>query len=324
MLFELTSLKTLQVFFKIIIFHILVLNIYLMAVKKFIDYLLFEKKYSNHTAVAYKKDIEMFESFLSKKFPQSNSLNVNYSLIRSWIVKLVSDKISNRTINRKISSLNSYYKFLVKINAIKLNPLTNHKALKMSKKLQVPFSETEIMSVLSLIETDSFEGLRNKLIVELFYSTGMRRTELVNLQLNDVDISKSQLKVLGKRNKERFIPLLQTVIETYKAYIIVRSTLKSLNRSKFIFLTKNGQRVYDKLVYRVITNYFDSVSSKVKKSHHILRHSFATHLLNNGADLNSVKELLGHSSLAATQIYTHNNMAELQKVYKKAHPRAVS
>ncbi len=295
-----------------------------MAVKKFIDYLLFEKKYSNHTAVAYKKDIEMFESFLSKKFPQSNSLNVNYSLIRSWIVKLVSDKISNRTINRKISSLNSYYKFLVKINAIKLNPLTKHKALKMSKKLQVPFSETEIMSVLSLIETDSFEGLRNKLIVELFYSTGMRRTELVNLQLNDVDISKSQLKVLGKRNKERFIPLLQTVLETYKAYIIVRSTLKSLNRSKFIFLTKNGQRVYDKLVYRVITNYFDSVSSKVKKSPHILRHSFATHLLNNGADLNSVKELLGHSSLAATQIYTHNSMAELQKVYKKAHPRAVS
>jgi len=295
-----------------------------MAVKKFIDYLLFEKKYSNHTAVAYKKDIEMFESFLSKKFPQSNSLNVNYSLIRSWIVKLVSDKISNRTINRKISSLNSYYKFLVKINAIKLNPLTKHKALKMSKKLQVPFSETEIMSVLSLIETDSFEGLRNKLIVELFYSTGMRRTELVNLQLNDVDISKSQLKVLGKRNKERFIPLLQTVLETYKAYIIVRSTLKSLNRSKFIFLTKNGQRVYDKLVYRVIINYFDSVSSKVKKSPHILRHSFATHLLNNGADLNSVKELLGHSSLAATQIYTHNSMAELQKVYKKAHPRAVS
>jgi integrase/recombinase XerC len=294
-----------------------------MAVKEFIDFLLFEKKYSNHTAVAYKKDIEMFELFLSKEFSKSKASNANYAQIRSWIVKLVSDKISNRTINRKISSLNSYYKFLVKINAIKLNPLTNHKALKMSKKLQVPFSETEIMSVLSLIETDSFEGLRNKLIVELFYSTGMRRTELVNLQLNDVDISKSQLKVLGKRNKERFIPLLQTVLETYKAYIIVRSTLKSLNRSKFIFLTKNGQRVYDKLVYRVITNYFDSVSSKVKKSPHILRHSFATHLLNNGADLNSVKELLGHSSLAATQIYTHNSMAELQKVYKKAHPRAV-
>ena len=295
-----------------------------MAVKKFIDFLLFEKKYSNHTAVAYKKDIEMFELFLSKKIPKSNSLNANYSLIRSWIVKLVSDNISNRTINRKISSLNSYYKFLVKINAIKLNPLTNHKALKMSKKIQVPFSETEIINVLNLIETDSFEGLRNKLIVELFYSTGMRRTELVNLQLNDVDIFKSQVKLLGKRNKERFVPLLQTVLETYKAYIIVRSTLKSSDRSNFIFLTKNGQRVYDKLVYRVIINYFDTVSSKVKKSPHILRHSFATHLLNNGADLNSVKELLGHSSLAATQIYTHNSIAELQKVYKKAHPRAVS
>ena len=300
------------------------LNNHLMAVKKFIDFLLFEKKYSNHTAVAYKKDIEMFELFLSKKIPKSNSLNANYSLIRSWIVKLVSDNISNRTINRKISSLNSYYKFLVKINAIKLNPLTNHKALKMSKKIQVPFSETEIISVLDLIETDSFEGLRNKLIVELFYSTGMRRTELVNLQLNDVDIFKSQVKLLGKRNKERFVPLLQTVLETYKAYIIVRSTLKSSDRSNFIFLTKNGQRVYDKLVYRVIINYFDTVSSKVKKSPHILRHSFATHLLNNGADLNSVKELLGHSSLAATQIYTHNSIAELQKVYKKAHPRAVS
>ncbi|MBT4916710.1 MAG: tyrosine-type recombinase/integrase [Formosa sp.] len=295
-----------------------------MAVKEFIDFLLFEKKYSNHTAVAYKKDIEMFELFLSKEFSKSKASNANYAQIRSWIVKLVNANISNRTINRKLSSLNSYYKFLLKINAIGLNPLTKHKALKMSKKLQIPFSETEIISVLNMIEIDSFEGLRNKLIVEMFYSTGMRRIELVNLQLSDIDVAKSQVKVLGKRNKERFIPLLQTVLDTYKGYMAVRSSIKNSETSKFIFLTKNGLRVYDKLVYRVIINYFDTISSKVKKSPHILRHSFATHLLNNGADLNSVKELLGHSSLAATQIYTHNSITELKKVYNKAHPRTIS
>ena len=292
-----------------------------MAVKKFIDFLLFEKKYSQHTAVAYEKDIEMFEKFLLREFSESKLSNANYSQIRSWIVKLVNTNITNRTINRKVSSLNSYYKFLLKIQSIEFNPLTKHKALKVSRKLQIPFSETEITSVLNLIETDSFEGLRDKLIVELFYSTGMRRTELVNLQLSDVDISQGQLKVLGKRNKERFIPLLSTVIRTYQAYLIERSNLKEVQDSKSLLLTRKGFKIYEKLVYRVIANYFDTISSKVKKSPHILRHSFATHLLNNGADLNSVKELLGHSSLASTQVYTHSSVAELKKVYEKAHPR---
>lgn len=295
-----------------------------MAVNKFIDFLLLEKKYSQHTALAYQRDIEMFQSFLTKEFSSSKVLDANYSQIRSWIVKLVSTNITNRTINRKVSSLNSYYKFLLKIEAIELNPLVKHKALKVSKKLQIPFSEIEITSVLNTIDTDSFEGLRNKLIVELFYSTGMRRVELVNLQLTDTDISQKQVKVLGKRNKERFIPLLPNVIKTYQAYLDARSKLKLVTDSKTLFLTAKGIKVYDKLVYRVITNYFDTVSSKVKKSPHILRHSFATHLLNNGADLNSVKELLGHSSLAATQVYTHNSVAELKKVYEKAHPRTLS
>ena len=294
-----------------------------MAVKKFIDFLLFEKKYSQHTAVAYEKDIEMFEKFLLREFSESKLSNANYSQIRSWIVKLVNTNITNRTINRKVSSLNSYYKFLLKIQSIEFNPLTKHKALKVSRKLQIPFSETEITSVLNLIETDSFEGLRDKLIVELFYSTGMRRTELVNLQLSDVDISQGQLKVLGKRNKERFIPLLSTVIRTYQAYLIERSNLKEVQDSKSLLLTRKGFKIYEKLVYRVIANYFDTISSKVKKSPHILRHSFATHLLNNGADLNSVKELLGHSSLASTQVYTHSSVAELKKVYEKAHPRTL-
>ena len=292
-----------------------------MAVKKFIDFLLFEKKYSQHTAVAYEKDIEMFEKFLLREFSESKLSNANYSQIRSWIVKLVNTNITNRTINRKVSSLNSYYKFLLKIQSIEFNPLTKHKALKVSRKLQIPFSETEITSVLNLIETDSFEGLRDKLIVELFYSTGMRRIELVNLQLSDVDISQGQLKVLGKRDKERYIPLLSTVLRTYQAYLIERSNLKEVQNSKSLLLTKKGFKIYEKLVYRVIANYFDTISSKVKKSPHILRHSFATHLLNNGADLNSVKELLGHSSLASTQVYTHSSVAELKKVYEKAHPR---
>ena len=295
-----------------------------MAVKKFIDFLLLEKKYSQHTAVAYQKDIEMFELFLARESSKSKVSDANYSQIRSWIVELVSTNITNRTINRKVSSLNSYYKFLLKIQSIELNPLTKHKALKVSKKLQIPFSEKEITSVLNSIETDSFEGLRDKLIVELFYSTGMRRIELVNLQLSHVDSSQGQVKVLGKRNKERFIPLLSTVLKTYQAYLIKRSSLKEVRDSKVLLLTRKGLKIYEKLVYRVITNYFDVISSKVKKSPHILRHSFATHLLNNGADLNSVKELLGHSSLAATQVYTHNSVAELKKVYEKAHPRTLS
>ena len=295
-----------------------------MAVKKFIDFLLLEKKYSQHTAVAYQKDIEMFELFLARESSKSKVSDANYSQIRSWIVELVSTNITNRTINRKVSSLNSYYKFLLKIQSIELNPLTKHKALKVSKKLQIPFSEKEITSVLNSIETDSFEGLRDKLIVELFYSTGMRRIELVNLQLSHIDSSQGQVKVLGKRNKERFIPLLSTVLKTYQAYLIERSNLKEVQDSKTLLLTRKGLKIYEKLVYRVITNYFDVISSKVKKSPHILRHSFATHLLNNGADLNSVKELLGHSSLAATQVYTHNSVAELKKVYEKAHPRTLS
>lgn len=292
-----------------------------MAIKKFIDFLLLEKKYSHHTAIAYQKDIEMFQLFLSREFPESKLSDVNYSQIRNWIVELVNTNITNRTINRKVSSLNSYFKFLLKIQSVEFNPLRKHKALKVSKKLQIPFSEIEITSVLSSIETDSFEGLRDKFIVELFYSTGMRRKELVNLKLSDVNLSQGQVKVLGKQNKERYIPLLPNVLDTYQAYIIKRSNLKVIKDLTALFLTRKGVKVYEKLVYRVIINYFDTVSTKLKKSPHILRHSFATHLLSNGADLNSVKELLGHSSLAATQVYTHNSVSELKKVYEKSHPR---
>ena len=295
-----------------------------MLVQKFIDYLLLEKKYSQHTVVAYQNDIETFQTFLIKEFSASEVSEANYSQIRSWIVQLVDSDISNRTINRKLSSLNSYYKFLLKIQSIESNPLAKHKALKVSKKIQIPFSEVEVNSVLESIHTDTFEGLRDKLIVELFYSTGIRRIELVQLQLQDVDVSQGLIKVLGKRNKERFIPLLPMVIKTFEAYCMERSQLETIKDASVLFLTKKGTKIYEMLVYRVITNYFGSISSKVKKSPHILRHSFATHLLNNGADLNAVKELLGHSSLAATQVYTHNSVAELKKVYEKSHPRTLS
>jgi integrase/recombinase XerC len=295
-----------------------------MHIQKFIDYLLLEKKYSQNTVVAYKNDIEAFQLFLTQEFSDSNISKANYSQIRTWVVQLVDSKISNRTINRKVSSLNSYFKFLLKTTSIELNPLVKHKALKVSKKIQIPFSETEVNSVLNNIDTNTFEGLRDKLIVELFYSTGIRRIELVQLQLKDIDLSQGLIKVLGKQNKERFIPLLPTVMDTIEAYLSKRLKLVTITNPFVLFLTKKGTKVYEMLVYRVITSYFDNISTKVKKSPHILRHSFATHLLNNGADLNAVKDLLGHSSLAATQVYTHNNVSELKKVYEKSHPRNLS
>jgi len=293
-----------------------------MSFKPFTNYLLLEKKYSPLTINAYQKDLESFQKFNQKQFDEVHIKAVNYSQIRSWIIFLVESGITNRSINRKISSLNTFYKFLLKVDSIKVNPLAKHKALKTSKKVQIPFSENEIKSVLKDFNfDDSFEGIRDKLIIELFYSTGIRRIELVQLKLVDIDLSNQTLKVLGKRNKERLLPLLNTVIETIKEYLIKRQELDSIRDETYLFLTKKGVKIYETLVYRIINDYFSRASTKVKKSPHILRHSFATHLLNQGADLNAVKELLGHSSLAATQVYTHNSIAELKKVYAKTHPR---
>ena len=293
-----------------------------MYIKAFTDYLLLEKKYALHTVKAYKKDIESFKEFCISEFQVSNLKEVNYSEIRSWIVSLSQNEISNRSINRKLSALNSFYKFLLKTETIQINPLAKHKALKTSKKVQIPFSQTEIENVLNLLDfDDSFEGLRDKLIIELFYSTGIRRIELVQLKLSDINLSQKTLKVLGKRNKERYLPLLNSVLKTINEYILKREEIINSQNSEYVFLTSKGNKIYETLVYRVINSYFSKASTKVKKSPHILRHSFATHLLNQGADLNAVKELLGHSSLAATQIYTHSNIAELKKVYAKSHPR---
>ena len=292
-----------------------------MSLKAFTDYLQLEKNYSKHTITAYKRDIENFQEFLQDEYEESNLKEVVYSQIRSWIVKLVSQNISNRSINRKTSSLNTYYKFLLKVEEIQNNPLSKHKALKTSKKIQIPFSKDEVEEALKLLDFDkTFEGLRDKLIIELFYSTGIRRIELVQLKTHDVDLHQKTIKVLGKRNKERIIPLLDSVCLTIKDYFEERNNLKN-TEVDYLFLTKKGKKIYENLVYRVINFYFSKASTKVKKSPHILRHSFATHLLNQGADLNAVKELLGHSSLAATQVYTHSSISELKKVHAKSHPR---
>jgi integrase/recombinase XerC len=288
----------------------------------FLDYLTLERNYSIHTITAYKNDLIAFRDHCSTEFDQEELVGVSYVQIRSWVVSLVDQKISNRSINRKVSSLKSFYKFLQKIKLIEANPLANHKALKTSKEVQIPFSVKEVNQVIAKIELeeDTFEAQRNKLMVELFYSTGMRRAELINLRLDSVDLHSGTLKVLGKRNKERIIPLLPSVARTMDRYLQFRK--ERMIENDHLFLTSKGNKIYETLVYRVINNYFSQVSSKVKKSPHILRHSFATHLLNEGADLNSVKELLGHSSLASTQVYTHNSLDQIKKVYNQAHPRS--
>ncbi|WP_460218098.1 tyrosine-type recombinase/integrase [Psychroserpens sp. MEBiC05023] len=294
-----------------------------MAFRAFSDYLLLEKNYSQLTLKAYLTDLEAFQSFIVSEFNSKNIDKVSYQQIRYWIVSLVESRISNRSINRKVSSLNTYYKFLLKTKTIDVNPLVKHKALKVSKKVQVPFSEAEMKAVLEdLHAAKDFEGLRNRLIIELFYATGIRRIELVQLKITDIDIANKTLKVLGKRNKERYIPLLESVVKTIEAYSIERNRLSVIEDKSYLFLTKKGVKIYETLVYRIINDYFSKVSTKVKRSPHILRHSFATHLLNQGANLNAVKELLGHSSLAATQVYTHNSIAELKKVYSNTHPRS--
>ena len=294
-----------------------------MSIASFITYLSLEKKYSVNTTQAYEKDLLEFSEFYKVSFDDDID-NVDYNIIRNWIISLVNAKISNRTINRKIASLKAYYKFLLKIEAITINPLAKHKALKTEKKVEIPFSENEMDQVLSKIPfADDFEGIRDKLIIELLYTTGIRRAELVGLKLVNLDLHQSNMRVLGKRNKERIVPLLDRVVELFKVYLELREGVLGDSKEELVFLTKSGSIIYETLVYRIINHYFSIVSSKVKKSPHILRHTFATHLLNKGADLNSVKELLGHSSLASTQVYTHNSIAELKKVHLTAHPRNI-
>ncbi|MCF2876320.1 MULTISPECIES: tyrosine-type recombinase/integrase [unclassified Tenacibaculum] len=292
-----------------------------MLLEAFLEYLTHEKKYSKHTIQAYKTDLIAFRDFCVVEYEDEKLTEIHYNQIRPWMVSLINEGISNRSVNRKMSSLKTFYTFLQKIGEVKINPLAKHKALKVQKKIQVPFDQNEVGEVLNIMkEGADFESIRDRLIVELLYSTGVRRTELINIKEKDVDFVKKVIKVLGKRNKERYIMLLPTVLDTLNQYIDLKKDYELENVAELL-ITKKGVKIYETLVYRIINAYFSRVSTKAKKSPHILRHAFATHLLNNGASLDSVKELLGHSSLASTQVYTHNNLEQIKKVYNSAHPR---
>ncbi len=301
-------------------FTLIILNV---SKEAFLSYLSFEKKYSEHTIVAYKRDITEFYEFCRAHFQIETIEEVDYVLIRSWVVALVDENVSNRTINRKISSLKAYYRFLQRIGRTSVNPLAHHKSLKVLNTIEVPFSEKEMQQVLEQTSFEnSFEGRRDKLIIELLYTTGIRRAELINMKINDIDLNRNTVLVLGKRNKERIVPLLDTAIIAFKEYFEKREELVSIVDGSYVFLLKSGRKIYDTLVYRVIHKYISKVSTKLKISPHILRHTFATHLLSKGADINSVKELLGHATLASTQIYARNSISELKRVHQNAHPRS--
>ena len=290
-----------------------------MMLQNFLDYLKLERNYSGHTITAYRNDLVAFQEFCETEFEMTSLTGVEYPMIRSWILSLSKKGMSNLSINRKISSLKSFYKFLRKIGEIETNPLVGHKALKVQKKIQVPFSKKEILEVMDSIKGDDFESVRNRLLIEMLYATGIRRTELINIKVSDIDFSESVIRILGKRNKERFVPILSSMIASIQEYLPIRNELAE---NDYLFVTSKGNKIYETLVYRVINSYFSLASTKLKRSPHILRHSFATHLLNEGANLNSVKELLGHSSLASTQVYTKNSLESLKHMYNQAHPRS--
>lgn len=292
-----------------------------MSIAHFIRYLDCEKNYSPYTITAYKNDVSSFLNFCEREFEIEKVEEISYSIIRSWIVELVEEGISNRSVNRKVSSLKTYFNFLMKVKEIDADPLKKHRALKVEKRSSVPFSKDEMQAVMDLdLDDESFEGVRDRLLIEILYSTGMRRSELIHLKDTSVDVSKGIVKVLGKRNKERQIPLLNSIREGIVKYRELRKDIQPSDDA--FFVTARGRKMYPNLVYRIVKNFFSQVSVKMKKSPHMVRHSFATHLLNEGADLNAVKELLGHASLASTQLYTHSSLNELKLMYNSAHPRS--
>ena len=294
-----------------------------MLIEKFIEYLQIEKKYSVNTLHAYKKDLAEFQVFIYENYDKYVIENVDYKVIRSWIVQLVNKNLSNRSINRKVSSLKSFYKFLVKTDTISSSPLIAHSPLKHSKKIQVPFSKDEIGALLdSDFFNNDYRGVLQKTIISFFYFTGVRRIELINLKASDVNMNSKTIRVMGKRNKERIIPMLPRLKESINEYLKIKSQKFNHKLHEHLFVSKSGIKLTEKYVYRTVNEYFKLVSPKVKKAPHVLRHSFATHLINEGADINSVKELLGHSSLSATQVYSHTSMERIKEVFKNSHPRA--
>ena len=292
-------------------------------VQKYLSYLRYEKNYSSHTEISYSKDLSQFEYFLNNHAEGTPLMDIDSDIVRLWIARLIEEGITPRSVNRKLSSLKSFYRFLVKTGEIKSNPLNKVTGPKSSKPLPSFVTDNDMEHLLDNEEViqDDFEEYRNHTILELFYMTGMRRAELIGLKDSDIDLSSDVIRVTGKRNKQRLIPFSSGTKAIIENYIGERNKYTE-NQSGYFFVKKDGCPLYPMLVYRIIHNSLKSIPTLSKASPHILRHSFATSMLNNGAELNAVKELLGHSSLASTEIYTHTSFEELKKIYKKAHPRA--
>jgi integrase/recombinase XerC len=291
------------------------------SINNYLKFLQFEKLSSKHTVTSYQTDLLQLNSFLEIQYKTDDITKVNHLVIRSWLAHMLNEGISARSISRKLSTLRAFYKFLKKENIIINNPLTKVQAPKVEKRLPVFLEKKSIDRLMDEVEfTNDFEGERDKLIINLFYSAGLRLSELINLKISDIDNYNQQIKVLGKRNKERIIPVSNEIINQINSHLISKSSNGFSN--ELLFCTNRGQSLYPRLVYTIIHKKLALVSSLKKKSPHVLRHTYATHLLNNGADLNAIKELLGHSSLAATQVYTHNSIERLKEVYNKRHPRS--
>ncbi|MBO9673722.1 MAG: tyrosine-type recombinase/integrase [Sphingobacteriaceae bacterium] len=293
-----------------------------MLLESFITYLTHEKRYSQHTVTSYQTDLDQFEGFIKES--SLDFAEVKHTHLRNYLVELMEEGRSENTINRKISALRSFYKFLHRSGKIDQNPSALIKAPKIPKRLPV-FVEAQKMDHLLDSEhyfNESFPSVRDHLVIELLFGTGMRLTELLQLKDSDIDVYSGTIKVLGKRNKERIIPINKQLINQVNTYIGLKKMQNFNNNLPILIVTNTGAAGYPKLVYRIVTSYLNYISTNEKKSPHVLRHSYATSLLNAGADLNAIKELLGHASLAATQVYTHNSIERLKTIYKQAHPKA--
>jgi integrase/recombinase XerC len=291
-------------------------------VAAFLRYLTAEKNYSAHTLRAYRKDLDDFMLHCVTSYQLNDLTKVHYAMVRDYVVSLSQRRLSMRSINRKCVALNSFYTYLRTIGVIDIHPLAQHKSLKAKKAFIVPFSETEVERATAQIDRSTFSGLRDATAIELLYTTGMRQAELIGLQVSDIDWAQQQLRILGKRNKERIVPMLPSLIDMLKTYCKQRNDIDNAKTHKFLLVTDKGKKTYPSFVYRLIKLYFRGVSSKIRTSPHVLRHSFATHMLDAGADINVVKEILGHESLAATQEYTKVQLPKVQDAYRAAHPRA--